>query len=114
MGKKSYLLHGSADEVGEKLQESYDRILDSTRKWAEIISFDPDPQTGMTPKDVVWHKNKSKLYRYCSNNISMTLTSFARDIFSKLTLVMSSRNNCLWYYTSTAFNYCNITEFIII
>ncbi len=69
MGNKSYLLYGSADEVGEKLQESYDRILDSTRKWAEIINFDPDPQTGMTPKDVVWHKNKSKLYRYCSNNI---------------------------------------------
>lgn len=42
--------------VGEKLQESYDRVLESTRKWAEIISFDPDPQTGMTPKDVVWRK----------------------------------------------------------
>lgn len=69
MGKKSYMLSGSADEVGEKLQESYDRILDSTRKWVEIISFDPDPQTGMTPKDVVWRKNKSKLYRYCSHGI---------------------------------------------
>ena len=50
MGEKLYVLSGSADEVGEKLQESYDRVLDSTRKWAEILSFDPDPQTGMTPK----------------------------------------------------------------
>lgn len=69
MEKKLYVLSGSAEEVGEKLQESYDRVLESTRKWAEIISFDPDPQTGMTPKDVVWRKNKSKLYRYCSSGI---------------------------------------------
>lgn len=68
MRKKSLLLSGSADEVGEQLQESYDRIMESTRRWAEIISFDPDPQTGMTPKDIVWRKNKSKLYRYCSSN----------------------------------------------
>jgi polyhydroxyalkanoate synthase len=68
MSEKSLWLRGSADEVGEKLQESYDRMLESTRRWAEIISFDPDPQTGMTPKDVVWRKNKSKLYRYCSSH----------------------------------------------
>ncbi len=55
---------GTGDEVGEKLQESYDRMLDSTRKWVEILTFDPDPQTGMTPKDTVWRKNKSRLYRY--------------------------------------------------
>ena len=69
MVKKSYLLSGSADEVGEKLQESYDRMLDSTRKWVEIVSFDPDPQTGMTPKDIVWRKNKSRLYRYYSSGV---------------------------------------------
>ncbi len=66
--KKNLLLSGSADEVGAKLQENYDQMLDSTRKWAEILNFDPAPQTGMTPKDVVWTKNKAKLYRYISPN----------------------------------------------
>ncbi|MDD4802375.1 MAG: alpha/beta fold hydrolase [Syntrophomonas sp.] len=66
--KKNLLLVGSADEIGAKLQENYDQMLDSTRKWAEILSFDPAPQTGMSPKDVVWTKNKTKLYRYVSPN----------------------------------------------
>ncbi len=30
------------------------------------VSEDCDPQTGITPKDVVWRKNKTKLYRYVS------------------------------------------------
>lgn len=30
----------------------------------EILNVDPRPQTGCTPKDVLWRKNKSKLYHY--------------------------------------------------
>jgi len=56
----------SAEEVGVRLQESYDHLLASTKKWAEILAFDPYPQTGMTPKEIVWSKNKTKLYRYSS------------------------------------------------
>lgn len=56
----------SADEIGVKLQESYDHLLASTKKWAEILAFDPYPQTGVTPKELVWSKNKTKLYRYTS------------------------------------------------
>lgn len=66
MKNNPLLLNGSAAEVSEQLQESYDRLLDNTKRWAEILTFDPDPQTGMTPKDVVWRKNKAKLYRYIS------------------------------------------------
>ena len=64
---KIRLVSGSADEVGARLQENYDRMLDSSRRWAEILTFDPDPQTGLTPKDIVWRKNKAK-YRYVSPN----------------------------------------------
>lgn len=66
---KFRMMSGSADEVGAMLQENYDRMLDSSRKWAEILSFDPDPQTGLTPKEVVWRKNKARLYRYVNHNI---------------------------------------------
>jgi polyhydroxyalkanoate synthase len=63
---KNILLSGSADEVGKEIKKSLDRMLDTTKKWSEILQFDPDPQTGLSPKDIVWRKNKSKLYRYVS------------------------------------------------
>ncbi|QGT99627.1 Polyhydroxyalkanoic acid synthase [Candidatus Syntrophocurvum alkaliphilum] len=66
--KKNMFLSGSASEVGEKLQSNYDRMLESTHQWAEMLAFEPDPQTGMTPKDIVWRKNKAKLYRYVTPN----------------------------------------------
>ncbi|NLW91300.1 MAG: alpha/beta fold hydrolase [Syntrophomonadaceae bacterium] len=65
--KKQFFLVGTADEVAEQIQESIDRANETTRKWAEMLTFDPDPQTGISPKDVVWRKNKSRLYRYISN-----------------------------------------------
>ncbi|HCF50042.1 MAG TPA: class III poly(R)-hydroxyalkanoic acid synthase subunit PhaC [Syntrophomonas sp.] len=64
---KNMFFTGSAGQVGAKLQESYDRLLENTKKWSEILSFDPYPQTGMTPKEIVWRKNKAKLYRYYSD-----------------------------------------------
>ncbi len=63
---KMKVLTGSPQEVGEKLQENLDKVMDNTAKWAEILAFDPFPQTGLTPKETVWRKNKSKLYRYIS------------------------------------------------
>ncbi|MGI6435466.1 MAG: alpha/beta fold hydrolase [Syntrophomonadaceae bacterium] len=58
----------ASQKAGAIIEENYQRWLDNTRKWAEILTFDPDPQTGITPKDVVWRKNKAKLYRYISPN----------------------------------------------
>ncbi|MEN6349024.1 MAG: alpha/beta fold hydrolase [Syntrophomonas sp.] len=66
--KKPLYLHASAAEVGAELQKSYDRILDTTAKWMEILFFDPLPETGMTPKDTVWRKNKCRLYHYINPN----------------------------------------------
>jgi Poly(3-hydroxyalkanoate) synthetase len=57
----------TAEQVGLKLQESYDHLLANANKWAEILAFDPYPQTGMTPKELVWSKNKAKLFRYTSD-----------------------------------------------
>ncbi|HWP98066.1 MAG TPA: alpha/beta fold hydrolase [Syntrophomonadaceae bacterium] len=57
---------GSAEQVGEEYQQSYNHLLESTRKWAEILAFEPYPQTGMTAKETVWRKNKAKLHRYYS------------------------------------------------
>jgi polyhydroxyalkanoate synthase subunit PhaC len=54
----------SAGDLGEILQESYDKLWTATQKWAEILAAEPWPETGQTPKDVVWRKNKTRLYRY--------------------------------------------------
>lgn len=62
--KKSLHLSGSAEEVGEQLQKNVDKITETTHKWLEVLHFDPLPETGLTPKDIVWRKNKAKLYRY--------------------------------------------------
>lgn len=61
---KDVFLSGPADEVGMQIQKSYNEFLTSTHKWMEMLQFDPDPQTGLSPKDIVWKKNKAKLYRY--------------------------------------------------
>ncbi|MBP1707432.1 MAG: Polyhydroxyalkanoic acid synthase [Chloroflexi bacterium] len=66
MSDKKYYKAQDVDQIGEKLQESYDNLLAATTKWAEILAFDPWPQTGVTPKEVVWRKNKTKLFRYHS------------------------------------------------
>lgn len=67
--KKIRVLRGSPEEVGEQLQENLERMLESTRRWAEILTFDPEPETGLTPKNIVWRKNKAKLYRYVNGEI---------------------------------------------
>jgi len=65
--KKPFLHSESAADVGMEIQQSYDRLLDTTRKWIDILHFDPLLETGLTPKDIVWRKNKSRLYRYVNH-----------------------------------------------
>jgi len=57
----------TAGDIGEQMQESLDKMMAATQKWAEILALDPWPETGKTPKEVVWRKNKSKLYHYYSD-----------------------------------------------
>ncbi len=65
--KKLGFIYGSAEEVGVKIQQNYDRMLETTKEWLKIITLDPLPETGLTPKDIVWRKNKTKLYRYANH-----------------------------------------------
>lgn len=44
----------------EELQNSYYRF----KRVSEVLTKDPEPQVGLTPKEVIWTKNKTKLYRY--------------------------------------------------
>jgi polyhydroxyalkanoate synthase subunit PhaC len=47
-------------ETQEETFDSFNRI----QKVTDIIWKEPEPQVGQTPKEVIWTKNKAKLYRY--------------------------------------------------
>ncbi len=41
-----------------------DEGLKKVKRLTEVFVMEPEPQVGQTPKEVVWTKNKAKLYRY--------------------------------------------------
>ena len=47
-------------EAQENTESTYARI----EKVMNVITREPDPIVGQTPKQLVWTKNKAKLYRY--------------------------------------------------
>ena len=48
------------DSLPEDVKKGYNRF----KRVTEVMTKDPDPQVGLTPKEVIWSKNKAKLYRY--------------------------------------------------
>ncbi|HIX43311.1 MAG TPA: class III poly(R)-hydroxyalkanoic acid synthase subunit PhaC, partial [Candidatus Kurthia intestinigallinarum] len=38
--------------------------LEKIKRFTEVVTTESDPQVGQTPKEVIWTKNKSKLYHY--------------------------------------------------
>jgi polyhydroxyalkanoate synthase subunit PhaC len=52
------------DELTKQWQEEAFKSFDRIQKVNDILWKDPEPQVGQTPKEVVWTKNKTKLYRY--------------------------------------------------
>ncbi len=48
------------DKLPDEYKVSYNRL----KRFSEVLTTEPEPQVGQTPKEVIWTKNKSKLYRY--------------------------------------------------
>ena len=46
----------------EAIQKNYDRF----KKVNHVLTRMPEPMVGQSPKEVIWTKNKTKLYRYLS------------------------------------------------
>ncbi|NPV92837.1 MAG: alpha/beta fold hydrolase [Firmicutes bacterium] len=51
-------------DIGREIGRTQEHWVNSTRRWLEVLTYDPKPTTGCTPKDIIWRKNKSKLYHY--------------------------------------------------
>jgi polyhydroxyalkanoate synthase len=48
----------------EYFPEEYRQAYKRLKRAGDILWREPEPQVGLTPKEVVWTKNKAKLYRY--------------------------------------------------
>ncbi|MGM7724194.1 class III poly(R)-hydroxyalkanoic acid synthase subunit PhaC [Metabacillus sp. Hm71] len=51
------------ETIPNEFQEPYTRLTRAT----EVLTSDPEPEVGLTPKEVIWTKNKAKLFRYVSD-----------------------------------------------
>ncbi|MBU8881228.1 class III poly(R)-hydroxyalkanoic acid synthase subunit PhaC [Bacillus sp. FJAT-29790] len=51
------------DSLPDETKRSYRRF----KRTMEVLTTDPEPEVGLTPKEVIWTKNKSVLYRYISD-----------------------------------------------
>jgi len=58
-------VHGNSPvEIGEKLAQTGQNWLEASARWLEVLAYDHQPGTGLSPKELLWRKNKSKLYHY--------------------------------------------------
>ncbi|MFV1455262.1 class III poly(R)-hydroxyalkanoic acid synthase subunit PhaC [Bacillus mycoides] len=48
----------------ELYPEEYRKAYRRVKRASEVLLREPEPQVGLTPKEVIWTKNKTKLYRY--------------------------------------------------
>ena len=46
--------------IPEDVKKSYERF----QRVTDVMTKEPEPKVGQTPKEVIWTKNKAKLYRY--------------------------------------------------
>ncbi len=51
----------------EFIPHEYQQVYKRFKKATEVLTTEPQPEVGLTPKEVIWTKNKAKLFRYISN-----------------------------------------------
>ncbi len=60
-----YVIKSSTPEqAGEIIASAHLHALWSTMRWLEILYYDHKPATGVSPKEILWQKNKARLYHY--------------------------------------------------
>jgi polyhydroxyalkanoate synthase subunit PhaC len=49
------------------LPEEYQQMYTRVKRATQVLTKEAEPEVGPTPKEVIWTKNKAKLYRYISD-----------------------------------------------
>lgn len=52
------------DSLVKTMPEDYQKEHKRFKRAMDVLTKDPEPLVGQTPKEVIWTKNKAKLYRY--------------------------------------------------
>jgi polyhydroxyalkanoate synthase subunit PhaC len=52
------------EKMTESMPPEWKGAYKRFKRAVEILTREPEPQVGLTPKEVIWTKNKTKLYRY--------------------------------------------------
>jgi polyhydroxyalkanoate synthase subunit PhaC len=52
----------------EMLPSDYQKMVKRAQKAAQVLTQDAEPEVAPTPKEVIWTRNKTKLYRYISDH----------------------------------------------
>jgi polyhydroxyalkanoate synthase len=56
------------NEMAEFAPQEYQQIFKRVIRATQVLTSDSDPEVAPTPKEVVWTRNKAKLYRYISEH----------------------------------------------
>lgn len=54
-------------EFSELMPEEYQQMVNRVTKATKVLTTEAEPEVAPTPKEVIWTKNKAKLYRYVSD-----------------------------------------------
>ncbi|WNF35045.1 class III poly(R)-hydroxyalkanoic acid synthase subunit PhaC [Bacillaceae bacterium IKA-2] len=57
-------LENMIDLLPDETKNTYNRF----KRTMAVLTTEPEPEVGLTPKEVIWTKNKTKLYRYISEH----------------------------------------------
>jgi len=58
------MFYSLSDRTQQIFPEEFEKQYRRVKRVTEILTTEPEPQVGQTPKEVIWTKNKAKLYRY--------------------------------------------------
>lgn len=58
------LYNNFSEQMTEQFQQGWEKAVITTQKWLDILKSAPSPQVGLTPKNIIWKKNKAQLYHY--------------------------------------------------
>lgn len=64
---KRMIAEKQIEDIVESMPEETKRSYRRFKRTMEVLTTEPEPQVGLTPKEVIWTKNKTKLYRYVSD-----------------------------------------------
>src|SRR5215813_13135098 len=71
---------GMPPEMQERMQEELRRNLLRMKHFAEMVTSPKEPEVGPTPREEIYRKNKSRLWRYASSRTAGTPLLFVPNL----------------------------------